>query len=384
MTSTSSIENNADNGNYDAAIVAIAIGADPDMDMGDNDDADVDHGIEMLVEDADIDHEETWLRQCFGDLPDETDAMDTSRFGNLPPGVQMKLVLDLRDREKATLVGSLRECSTTLNKLKEQLFDSEDKRMELEHELDTENGQIEELKQQFEEMKEAHQYRVDDIDRIRREMMIQSERLSRAIEKQKRQTQTQTQTSSINNNNNYPVAMLPPPSDSEAMLQQEESDHDGDNKNDFKAMSTRSITSNVNVDTICNSSITSAFLPLGGDRDHDHICNSSSSHSDDQQQQQDTYALTLTASNKTYIENEFERKLQTNPQYREEFERFQEFQVFYQQTMIKNKQGHHDNSGVHPASKLTALPAKGETFINMLEFQLGYERRFSSSTKTNI
>jgi len=176
-------------GNYDAAIVAIAIGDDADMEIDASSDSvgfdDIISGISSAIDHADIDHEETWLRRCTGDIPDRIET-NPKKFGSLPPELQMKLVLDLREREKSTLLVNLRECSSVVDRLKEQLYESEDKRMDLEHELDMENTEVEEMKREFEEMKEAHKCRIKDIERITNEMLVQRECLSKIIEQQQR------------------------------------------------------------------------------------------------------------------------------------------------------------------------------------------------------
>jgi hypothetical protein len=178
-----STKNTNEDGEYDAAIVAIAIGNDPDMAM--EDDSSETDILAVLGDGGDIDLEETWTRQCSGEVPSRMDDMETQqRFGNLPTGVQMKLVLELRELEKSTLLQNLRECNGIVERLKHQLFESEDKRLELEHELDAENRLVQEMKREFEEIKESNRARLKDIDRIIWEMMLQRERLSRMIETQ--------------------------------------------------------------------------------------------------------------------------------------------------------------------------------------------------------
>ena len=178
-----SANGNQDNGNYDNAIVAIAIGND-DFGMDADDDSDdgsldMDAAIDnLLIVNDEIDHEETWLRRCIGNIPNEIE-IDPNRFAVLPPGLQIKLVLELRDREKATLLENIRECGNTVGRLKEQLFVSEDRRMDLEHELETENEQIEEMKREFEGMMQAYKSHVKETQRIGKEILGRSERSSR-------------------------------------------------------------------------------------------------------------------------------------------------------------------------------------------------------------
>mmetsp|Transcript_73023 Transcript_73023/g.148249 ORF Transcript_73023/g.148249 Transcript_73023/m.148249 type:complete len:329 (+) Transcript_73023:138-1124(+) len=313
-------------GDYDAAIVAIAIGDDDEMDTEDDDNgydtilAGINEAINVADDGIDIDHEETWLRQCTGDLPNEIESRPTN-FSRLPPEIQMKLVLDLRDREKATLLENLRECTKVVERLKEELYESEDKRMELEYELDTENEEIEGMKREFDEMKEAHKCRIDDILRITREMSVQRERLSRIIEQQQRQ-------SSIVSSNSTTV--MPTSENSESY-----SDHV----------------------TVARNQQGGA-IALSGNQ-------------------------TQTENPSSRIEVEFERKLRTNPKYREEFERFKEFQLYYHAvTMNHPEQTVHNGSSSEGTGKaLNTGFSSSEEYRKMVEFQLGYERILSSAKK---
>jgi hypothetical protein len=311
-------------GNYDAAIVAIAIGDDADMEIdASSDDVgfdDIISGISSAIDDADIDHEETWLRRCTGDIPDGIET-NPKNFGSLPPELQMKLVLDLREREKATLLVNLQECSSVVDRLKEQLYESEDKRMDLEHELDTENTEVEEMKREFEEMKEAHKCRINDIERITNEMLVQRERLSKMIEQQQRSSSTVSSDSPVT---------LPCSSDDSESSPQEKSGND-------------------------NSKIDLISPGVLGE-------------------------ITANETTKSKIEMEFEHKLQTNPQYREEFERFKEFQVHYQAS-TRNHQHQTSSDGSSDGKDLNTTPPWGEEYRKMLEFQLVYERILSFAAK---
>lgn len=130
---------------YDDKIVRIAIGDDIAMDMdaeeSDGSFDDVVACITTAIDDADIDREETWLRKCTGELPNSIEEKPNV-LTSLPQGVQMKLVLDLRENEKANLLKNLQECSSVVERLKDQLYKSEDKRMELEYELETESIEV--------------------------------------------------------------------------------------------------------------------------------------------------------------------------------------------------------------------------------------------------
>eukprot|EP00536_Pseudo-nitzschia_multiseries_P005812 jgi/Psemu1/286034/fgenesh1_pg.116_\ len=300
-----------DSGDYDAAIVAIAIGNDYDMETDGEDDAlsNMDTAIydllldnadidDLLLDNADIYHEETRLRRCIGDIPNAIE-MDPNRFARLPPEVQIKLVLELRDREKAALLQKLRECSNAVEKLKEELYLSEDRRMELGHELDTGNAQIEEMKRDFVRMKEAHVRRATEIQHMKNEMM-------------RRMTETQEQESSV--------------------------------------LSTASK----------NSWASQKQQSSGGP--------TSNSASLDQRDSEDK------TRTKIKIQIEFERKLESNPKYREEFERFKEFQDYYK--MMKGNAGPNDGMGCDITKSLN------EDYRKMLEFQLGYERMFFSTNNT--
>ena len=286
--------------NYDNAIAAIAIGNDVATEMNaDESDGSFDDFVAGInaaigVDDDDIDREETWLRKCTGDLPDaiETNSND---FATLPPEVQMKIVLDLRESEKSTLLKSLRDCSSLIKRLKEQLCESEGKRIELEHELDAENIQVQEMKREFREMKKAHKCRIRDIERIEKEMNIQRERLSAIIEQQ-------LSSSSV------------------AMTASQFSEH-------------------------------SEISPEKSEND-DSLTESA---------QEENIRLT-TGTAKGEIERAFERKLQANPEYRKEFERFKEFQAYYQ--LQRERDGEINVT-------------RGDEYGNMLEFQLAYERILS-------
>lgn len=286
--------------NYDNAIAAIAIGNDVAAEMdADESDGSFDEFVAGInaaidVDDDDIDREETWLRKCTGDLPNaiETNSND---FATLPPEVQMKIVLDLRESEKSTLLKSLRDCSSLIERLKKQLYESEDKRIELEQELDTENFQVQEMKREFREMKKAHKCRIRDIERIGKEMNIQRERLSAIMEQQL---------------SSSTVAM-----------------------------------------TVSHSSEHSEISPEKRKND-DSLTESA----------QEANALLTTETAKSAIERAFELKLQANPEYREEFERFKEFQAYYQLQRERDSE-----------SKIS----RGDMYGNMLEFQLAYERMLS-------
>jgi len=319
-------------GNYDGAIVAIAIGDDTDMDSDTNGDDqgfdDIVTGITAAIDDADIDHEETWLRRCTGEIPNGVEANETG-FGNLPPEVQMKLVLDLREREKATLLGNLRQFSSVVERLKEQFYESEDKRMELEHELDTENVEVEEMKREFEEMKEAHKCRIKDIERITKEMLVQRERLSKIIEQQQRPPSISSSSS---------PETLPPSSDSSESSTQDKSTND-------------------------------VTETTGDVQPRDVSADASENSAADE-------------SKRSQIEVDFELKLSTNPQYRAEFERFKEFQAYYQairRSHQRETSRDFDSDGDDPR---TTLPL-GEEYRKMLEFQLAFERILSSPSRKN-
>lgn len=289
---------------YDNAIVAIAIGGDSDIELDGEVDGeafdDLLTGMTAEIHDDDIDHEETWLRRCTGDIQNGMQT-NSGPFGSLPPEIQMKLVLDLREREKATLLENLRECSSVVERLKAQLFESEDRRMELEDELDTENTEVQEMKREFKEMKEAHKCRIKDIERIAKEMLVQRERLSAIIEQKQRSPSIASSTSRT------------------SPTSREHSETSGDD-DESKTMS-------------------------------------------DQQES--------ISPPKSEFEIEFERKLQVSPQYREEFERFKEFQLYYQAGK-RNQQASNDGSSDGNEFS-TALPL-GEEYRKMLEFQLAYER----------
>jgi hypothetical protein len=311
-------------GSYDAAIVAIAIGDDADMEIdASSDDVafdDIISGISSAIDHADIDHEETWLRRCTGDVPDGIET-NPKKFGSLPPELQMKLVLDLREREKSTLLVNLRECSSVVDRLKEQLYESEDKRMDLEHELDTENTEVEEMKREFEEMKEAHKCRIKDIERITNEMLVQRERLSKIIEQQQRSPLTVCSDS--------PVTLTCLSDGSESSVQEKS----GNN------------TSKINL-------ISPGVLG----------------------------EITTNETTKSKIEMDFEHKLQANPQYREEFEKFKEFQTYYQAS-TRNHQQQPRSDGSSDGKDLSITPQWGEEYRKLLEFQLGYERILSFVAK---
>lgn len=288
--------------NYDNAIVAIAIGDDVGTEMNANADEsdgsfdDFIAGVSAAidVDDEDIDREETWLRKCAGDLPTAVET-NSNDFAVLPPEVQMRIVLDLREKEKSTLLKSLRESSSLIERLKKQLYESEDKRIELEHELDTENTQVREMEREFREMKKAHKRRIRDVERIANEMNIQRERLSMIIEQQ----------TSISS-----VATTVPSSSEHAKISPEKSEI-GD-----------SLTENA---------------------------------------QEENMALTP-GTRKSEIERAFEHRLQADPEYREEFERFKEFQAYYQ---LQRK------------SENDSIISRDDEYGKMLEFQLAYERILS-------
>mmetsp|Transcript_10338 Transcript_10338/g.30247 ORF Transcript_10338/g.30247 Transcript_10338/m.30247 type:complete len:289 (-) Transcript_10338:555-1421(-) len=286
MTSTSG---NEDNGYYDNAIVAIAIGNESDMETDGSDGAfsDIDAALDdVLLDNVDIDHEETRLRQYIGDIPNEIE-MDPNRFASLPPGVQIKLILELRDREKATLLEKLKGCSNAVDKLKEQLYASEDRRMELEHELDEENEQIEDMKREFNRMREAYQGHAQEIQRIKIQMM---------------------------------------------------------------------------------SRVSTSFQNSEGAKEQKRAVNSSSnSMSFDQRDSQDVKPRT-----KSKNQLEFERKLERSSQYREEFERFKEFQEYYQ--MVTTNGTSSDGMCCDITKDLN------EDYRRMLEFQLAYERILFSNS----
>ena len=288
--------------NYDNAIVAIAIGDDVGTEMNANADEsdgsfdDFIAGVSAAidVDDEDIDREETWLRKCAGDLPTAVET-NSNDFAVLPPEVQMRIVLDLREKEKSTLLKSLRESSSLIERLKKQLYESEDKRIELEHELDTENTQVREMEREFREMKKAHKRRIRDVERIANEMNIQRERLSMIIEQQ----------TSISS-----VATTVPSSSEHAKISPEKSEI-GD-----------SLTENA---------------------------------------QEENMTLTP-GTRKSEIERAFEHRLQADPEYREEFERFKEFQAYYQ---LQRK------------SENDSIISRDDEYGKMLEFQLAYERILS-------
>ena len=308
---------------YDNAIVAIAIGDDMDMDMdahGDDDGFnDIVNGITAAIDDTDVDQEETWLRKCTGEIPDGIETK-TNGFGKLPPEIQMKLVLDLREKEKATLLGNLRECSSVVERLKAQLYESEDRRIELEEELDTENTQIKAMKREFNEMKKAHNSRVKDLERITKEMLIQRERLAKIFDEQEHR---QSDSNSV-------------PSKIEPIL----------------------IRTNM-----------SPMREGGCDGESNTIISPTTSKVDDSD---DTCRMKI----------EFERKLKDNPKYREEFERFKEFQAYYQATRDEPHQtNRNDNSNNKDVSIPLPFGGEGEEYRKMKEFQVGYEEILSFQTK---
>ncbi len=71
----------------------------------------------------------------------------------------------------------------------------------------------------------------------------------------------------------------------------------------------------------------------------------------------------IPGTTKSEIESAFERRLQANPEYREEFERFKEFQAYYQ---LQRKS---DNESI--------ISSRGDEYGRMLVFQLAYERILS-------
>ena len=304
---------------YDNAIVGIAIGNDVDIDTemdAQESDESFDGfvaGITAAIDDGDIDREETWFRRCTGEIPNGIET-NPNELASLPPEVQMKLVLDLRESEKATLLRNLRECSSIVERLKEQLYESEDKRMELEHSLDTENIEVEDMRREFEEMKESHKCLIRDIERIANEMIIQKKRLSAIIEERERRSSMSSIVSSSSR------TTLPSSSD--------------------------------------NSETTEG-----------QTCKDDSTIKGTQDQSITTAGETA----KSEIEVEFEDKLQTIPQYREEFERFKEFQVYYQAT-TRNNQQQTSSEGSSDGKDTSTISSWGEEYKKMLEFQLAYER----------
>eukprot|EP00532_Pseudo-nitzschia_australis_P005960 CAMPEP_0168167436 /NCGR_PEP_ID=MMETSP0139_2-20121125/2546_1 /TAXON_ID=44445 /ORGANISM="Pseudo-nitzschia australis, Strain 10249 10 AB" /LENGTH=311 /DNA_ID=CAMNT_0008084673 /DNA_START=143 /DNA_END=1078 /DNA_ORIENTATION=- len=306
-----SANGNEDNGDYENAIVAIAIGNDDfGMDTDDDGSSDMDAAIDnVLLDNDEIDHEETWLRRCIGDIPNEIE-MDPDRFAVLPPGLQIKLVLELRDREKATLLENIRECGITVGRMKEQLLVSEDRRMDLEHELETVHEEVEDMKREFEGMIKAYKSHVKETQRLRKDVLGRSERSSGMIGIQSTAPQTGNSSGGLDGS--------PSPS------------------------------SNTNTNTNTNSV--------------SHGISNGSTMSCDQQANNNTSART-----KSKIEIEFERKLEANPRYREEYERFKEFQEYY-----KEMKGDFDPND-------DIINILNEDYRKMLEFQLGYERTFSSN-----
>lgn len=77
---------------------------------------------------------------------------------------------------------------------------------------------------------------------------------------------------------------------------------------------------------------------------------------------------------------EFEHKLQANPQDREEFEKFKEFQAHYQAS-TRNHQHQPRSDGSSDGKDLNITPQWGEEYRKMLDFQLGYERVLSFVAK---
>mmetsp|Transcript_22094 Transcript_22094/g.54666 ORF Transcript_22094/g.54666 Transcript_22094/m.54666 type:complete len:330 (-) Transcript_22094:1624-2613(-) len=304
--------------NYDNAIVGIAIGNDIDTEMdAQESDESFDGfvaGITAAIDDGDIDREETWFRRCTGEIPNGIEA-NPNELSSLPPEVQMKLVLDLRESEKATLLRNLRECSSVVERLKEQLYESEDKRMELEHAIDIENIEVQEMRREFEEMKESHKCHIKDIERIANEMIIQRKRLSAIIEERKLRSSKSSIVSSSSR------TTLPSSSDNSETTEGQTC------KNDSTMKGT-----------------------------------------------QDQSITTAGETAKSEIEAEFERKLQTIPQYREEFERFKEFQGYYQQAATRNNQQQTSSEGSSNGKDMSTIPSWGEEYKKMLEFQLAYER----------
>lgn len=307
--------------NYDDVIVGIAIGDNVDMEMDTQEsDESFDEfvaGITAAIDDDDVDREETWFRKCTGEIPSGIEA-NPNELASLPPEIQTRLVLDLRESEKATLLESLRECSSIVESLKEQLYESEDKRMELEHMLDTENVEVQEMRREFDEMKEAHKCRIKDIKRIANEMIIERKRLSMIMEQGERRS---------------------------------------------------SIVSSSSRTTLPSSSDNSETTEGKSGRDE-------WTKTDPQDQSNST----TDEISKSQIEIEFERKLQTIPQYREQFERFKEFQVYYQTVNLVYRQ-QTSSDGSSDEENLGRLSSWGEEYKKMLEFQFAYERLSSFAQK---
>jgi len=298
--------------NYDDAIVGIAIGdnnVDMEMDAQESDESfdGFVAGITAAIDDDDVDREETWFRKCTGEIPNGIDA-NPNELVSLPPEVQMKLVLDLREGEKATLLKSLRECSSVVERLKEQLYKSEDKRIELEHALDTENVEVQEMRREFDEMKEAHKCRIRDIERIANEMIIQRKRLSMIIEQGERRS------------------------------------------------------------SIVSSSSRTTLPSDDSETTEGKSCKDESMKTEAQDQSNSI----ADGTSKSEIEVEFERKLETIPKYREEFERFKEFQVYYQAANRIHRQ-QTSSDGSSDEKNLGGISSWGEEYKKMLEFQIAYE-----------
>ena len=317
-------------GSYDNAIVAIAINDESDLNVdGQDDDVAFDDIVTMSIsaseiDDADIDYEETWLRRCTGDLPDAI-VTNPESFSSLPQEVQMKLLLHLREREKATLLESLRHNRSLVESLKAQLCESESKRLELEDAIDIENFEVEEMRRQFEEMKEVHKCRIEEIERITKQMIAQRERLSTIIANQQR-------------------------SDSDSPME-------------------------LSSATDCSPQ---------GETGEEYLKNMI-----DEQDKNPTVSGEKYTSEikKSTMEIEIEHKIQTNPQYREEFERFKEFQSYFQASTSNHRhQTNADASGSSGTSSMdrTKILSLSEEYRKLLEFQLMYERMLSSATKKNI
>jgi len=307
-------------GNYDSAIVAIAIGHDLDMDSTMVTDANSDHdGLDALMaeisaelDDADIDHDETWLRRCTGDLPNEVDTNSDSSRDRSPTTVQSKYALDQRDKERTALIENLQEYTFLVESLKHQLYESEDTRLDLEDELDERDREVGKIKRELEKMKEAHKRRINGIVRTR-EMINQKECFSSIMEHSSSDHSEITRTKRGFN----------------------ESKTTGDQP----------------------SSTTPALLE-GESTDE---------------------------TTKSKIAIYVEHKLQTDPKYREEFERFKAFQVYYQ-SITRNSQHQIGNDGSsgskkHPKTDPSNTLPLGEEYENMFEFQLQYEQILSSTVK---